>query len=178
MLLDQHGSALLELFGPEVSRGFYCMVVAQQEMQSLLQQALSAQQSGNMAAAEQACRQVLAINADEPNALQFLGLIHRQKGDGTEAERLMRRSLAVAPNQPHVLNNLGNLFSSQGRHEDAVEAYTGAVALNGDYQEAWRNLGLVQTTMGLLKEARTSLGTALKHAPRRRSQLERAGHRA
>lgn len=109
-----------------------------------------------MAAAEQACRQVLAINADEPNALQFLGLIHRQKGDEAEAERLMRRSLAVAPDQPHVLNNLGNLLSGQGRSEDALEVYAGAVSLNKDYQEAWRNLGLVQTTMGLLDEARAS----------------------
>ncbi|MCH8861746.1 MAG: tetratricopeptide repeat protein [Proteobacteria bacterium] len=137
------------------------MAVAQQEMQSLLRQALSAQQSGDLAAAEQACRQALVINADEPNALQFLGLIHRQKGDEAEAERLMLRSLAVAPDQPHVLNNLGNLLSGQGRSEDALEVYTKAVSLNKDYQEAWRNLGLVQTTMGLLDEARASLTAAL-----------------
>ena len=135
------------------------------QVATLLQEAMRAQSQGDPQAAEAACRKALKIEPQNPDAMQFLGLICRHSGRLEEGEKLMRASLQINPNQPHTWNNLGNLLSHQGRDEEALELYRKAISLNKDYQEAWRNLGLAETKLGLLEEARKSLGTALELNP-------------
>lgn len=112
------------------------------EINAMLQQALNAQKLGNIALAEETCKQIILIDNNQPDALQFLGLICRNTGRLDAGETLMRRSLEVAPNQPHVWNNLGNLYKAKGNNDDAVECYDKAIGIKPDYKEAYMNKAL------------------------------------
>lgn len=64
---------------------------------AFLQQAMQAQRGGDLAGAEAACREALKIDARNPDALQFLGLVCRHSGRLGEGEKLMRLSLEINP---------------------------------------------------------------------------------
>ncbi|MDZ5647890.1 tetratricopeptide repeat protein [Nitrospirillum sp. BR 11828] len=110
-----------------------------QRIQSLIQQALTFQTRGQLHEAEQILRQVLALDAAEPDALQLLGLIAKRHGDLDQAEQLLRRSLAVDSRQPHVNYNLGNLLKDTGRPSQALPFYEKAILHKSDYVEAYSN---------------------------------------
>lgn len=126
--------------------GYGSLIMDTARIQSLLRHALQCRSRGDMAGAEKACREVLSFAPDEPNALQFLGMIAWHGGDAEEGERLMRRSLEIAPGQPHVLNNLGNLLSKEGRADGAIDAYGKAIDLAPDFMDA--RLNLLDTLIG------------------------------
>lgn len=114
-----------------------------QEIQRLLQMALNGLNSNDVTSAEGALQQVLKLEAEEPDALQLLGLIRRAQGQIAEAEALYRRSLAARPEQPHVLRNLGKLLDTQGRAEEAKTCLEEAVRLQPNFAEAHLDLGHV-----------------------------------
>jgi len=119
----------------------------QQNIMGLLQRALAAQKAGDMPHAEQCCRDVLTLNPNQPDALQFLGLICRNTGRLDEGEEMMRRSLAINPNQPHVWSNLGNILRTRGQSVEALACYDKAIAQNQNYADAYQNRGLVKFDM-------------------------------
>jgi len=132
------------------------------DVQSLLNSALECQRRSDLSGAEEACRKVLEIDPDQPDALQFLGLISETRGDLDEAEALMRRSLEVNPAQPHVLNNLGNLLHMKGESRDALEALEKATRMHPGYGEAWYNLGKVHFDLEEYQAAIKALEVAKK----------------
>ena len=129
----------------------------QEKIQQLLANALASQQRGDLVGAEQACRTILALDENQADALQFLGLIEETKGNLTEARELMEKSLKVIPSQPHVLNNLANLFHDIGESEKAIGFLKKALALQPGYWDAWYNLGKVNFDLEHYEEAETAL---------------------
>jgi Flp pilus assembly protein TadD len=132
---------------------------------SLVREGFAAQQRGDLVAAEHAYRQALALNADEPDALQLLGALARKRGDLAQAEPLLRRSLALRPRQPHVWNTLGNLLLAAARHADAQAAYAQAIEQLPSHPDAHYNLARALHAAGRLPEAAESLNRALALAP-------------
>lgn len=112
-----------------------------------LGQAMALAQAGRLDDAEARLRAILSHDANQPDALQLMGMIARRRGDHDAAATLFRRSLAAQPAQPHVLNNLGNSLSDLGRHEEAVAAYDGALALNAGYDDARINRALARIAL-------------------------------
>jgi Tfp pilus assembly protein PilF len=88
--------------------------------------ALARRESGDAA---DCCRQVLATDPTNPDALHLMGLALRQGGDSAAAADFLRRSVEAAPRRGEFRVNLGNLLRSSGRLRDAEEQYRIALEL-------------------------------------------------
>ena len=136
------------------------------DTQELLQQAASAGASGDLRQAERCCREVLAVDSRNADALQLMGMVRWRSGDVDEGERLLRESLAIMPEQPHVLANIGNLLVSKQDHESALTFYTESVRLAPDFADAWLHLGIAQGETGNIPAAIDALQRTLDLRPR------------
>lgn len=92
-------------------------------------------------------RQALAIDPDNEDLLNNLGVFAGRIGDGATAEAAYRRAVAVKPDFAVAHSNLGNLLKAQARLPEAEAAYRRAIEVAPDAPEAYCNLG------NLLKEA-------------------------
>ena len=115
---------------------------------TLLRQAIAHLDQNRIDEAEALLGDVLAAKAEDPDALQLLGLVRRMQQRDAEAEELYRRSLAANPAQPHVQHNLGNLLRQIGRIDEAIAAEREAIALKSNYAEAFLGLGLALLNRG------------------------------
>jgi tetratricopeptide (TPR) repeat protein len=98
-------------------------------------------------------RRALALQPDNPVALQTLGnaLYDAQRFD--EAIGIYHQGLAVQPNSAGIYNNLGNALHAAGKLEEAAEAYRHAVTLRPDAAELHANLGHILCLLERIDEA-------------------------
>jgi Flp pilus assembly protein TadD len=91
--------------------------------------------------AEQAYREAIALDPDEPLACVGLGnaLGVLQRFD--EAERAHRHAIELDTNTSDGWNGLGVALSELKRFEEAEKAYREAIRVGSTNQWAWRNLG-------------------------------------
>jgi protein O-GlcNAc transferase len=140
-------------------------------------------QQGDLAAAAQMYRNILAADANHPAATHLLGLIAHQTGQSAEAEPLMRRSLLLAEQTPNFHNNYALVCAALERVEDAETHLRRAVELEPAYLDAWLNFAKVLESRGALAAAHDALERAacldprsvdiLNHLGRLRVQLGR-----
>jgi uncharacterized protein (TIGR02466 family) len=135
------------------------------DIRDLLQQAALAGSSGDLKRAESCCREALALDARNADALQMMGMVRWRSGDVDEGERLMRESLAIAPEQPHVLAKLGNLLVSKQDYETAVALFDESVRRAPDFADAWLSLGIARGEMGNIQAAVDALQRSLDFRP-------------
>jgi uncharacterized protein (TIGR02466 family) len=110
---------------------------------ALLQQALTAHQSGDSALAEKLYLEIINDPANAAlvfNAKQLLGSLYSKLGNYAAAESYMTASLALQPNQSHVRNNLAVCYKRQGKFQQAMENFNLAISLQPDYLDAYKNL--------------------------------------
>lgn len=127
--------------------------------------AIRVQQSGQLDAAEEVYRRVLAVWPDCPDALHFSGLLAFQRGRLEEAVPLIERSLALAPEHADFWNNFGNVLKAQGRKLDAAAAYRRAIELRPDFADAHNNLGVMASQQGDFAGAAESYQKAIAIDP-------------
>jgi tetratricopeptide (TPR) repeat protein len=132
----------------------------------LLGEAFRCHHIGRLDEAEQLCRQVLAVDANHPDALHFLGLIAQQTGRLATATDLIGRAIALRNDVPSYYNNLGNALQDQGLLADAVAQYEHALALKPDYVQAYNNLGNALKSQGKLDAAIAQYERVLALDPR------------
>ncbi len=120
---------------------------------ALLNAALQHHQAGRLAAAEPLYRQALAIEPNNPDGLNLLGVLAHQVGRNDVAVDLIGRAIRLDAGQPDFHHNLGAVFLALGRHEDMARCYRAAIALQPDYAEAHFNLGVACQALGRLDEA-------------------------
>jgi Flp pilus assembly protein TadD len=127
--------------------------------------ALLAHRRGDLAAAENDYRALLAQAPDHPLALHYLGVIAYQRGRPSDALPLLERAAQLRPDEPEFHNNLGLALAELDRYDDAVDAYQRTLALNPEHATAWNNLGLALTACNRLGDAIESLrkSIALRH---------------
>jgi len=99
--------------------------------------------SGQLKLAEESSNQILAIDADQPEAFHLLGLIYHQTGKSDMAADFITRAIALNSHIPEYHYNLGIIFSALGKTEDAVRSYQACLHLKPDYADALNNLGLI-----------------------------------
>ena len=129
-----------------------------------IRQALAFQQAGKLRESEIVCRQMLAANPKDPDALNLLGVIAGQVGQYAAAEQLIRQSLAVRY-APQALNNLGIVLRFAGRKDDAIAAYREALKLDADDPKIHANLGTTLRELGRFDEALVSLQRSIELDP-------------
>ena len=108
---------------------------------------------GHIDAAIDHARRALALQPDNPVALQALGnaLYDAQRFD--EAIGIYHQGLAAQPNSARIYNNLGNALHASGKLEEAAEAYRHAVTLHPDTAELHAKLGHVLCLLERIDEA-------------------------
>ncbi|MBK7078233.1 MAG: tetratricopeptide repeat protein [Myxococcales bacterium] len=92
---------------------------------------------GDAAAAIDAYKAAIAIDADYCDAIDNLALIYRREGRLDEAIALYERSLAIAPHNQFAWQNVGVAYRMRGRHADAMRAYRQLAALSPANPEGW-----------------------------------------
>jgi Flp pilus assembly protein TadD len=76
--------------------------------------AIQHHQAGRLRAAEQICRQILAVEPNHADAIHLLGVIALQAGKPGIAIEYIQRAIALKGNAPAFHNNLGNALKAEG----------------------------------------------------------------
>lgn len=124
------------------------------EIRAQLEAAVSALQGERLDAAEALLMQVLSLDAGQPDALHFLGILRHRQGDAEAALALLARALQQAPTHAGILINRGNVLYENGRAPEAVAAYQAAIEHEPASAQAWANLGTALHGLGDLAQAR------------------------
>ncbi len=92
--------------------------------------AMAKQELGSFDEAIALGRDVLALEPENPAALNFLGYIQAERGmQLEESEGLIQRALQVEPDNGYYVDSLGWVFYQMGRFDQAVDALERAVQL-------------------------------------------------
>jgi len=121
--------------------------------------------SGQMAEAEQACRELLNTYPQTLNAINLLGAILQGQGKLQEAVQAYNKAIQLNPDYAEVHSNLGNTLQKLGRSKDAEASYRKAIALKPDYAKAHSNLGNTLQELGRSKDAEASYRKAIALDP-------------
>jgi predicted TPR repeat methyltransferase len=133
---------------------------------AMLRQAVEVHQIGQLDAAEALYRRTLQMQAGQPDALHFLGVLCHQRGRSDEGIRLIRMALRAAPLHADAHNNLGNIHKETGKLAEAEACYRQALAYNGQHHDALSNLALVLEAQQRFQEAFEAYAELLERAPR------------
>jgi tetratricopeptide (TPR) repeat protein len=131
----------------------------------LFNTALAHHQRGDLAAAEQLYRQILAGEPQHAGSLHFLGVLAYQLGQFEQAIELIGRAIASDGRVALFHGNLGNVLLAAGRLDAAIGAYEHAQALAPQDAQAQCNLGMALAHAGRREEAAARFERALSLQP-------------
>jgi len=132
---------------------------------SLLAAAMSHHEAGRLADAEALYRQVLALDAEHPEALHRLGVLAHQNGQHDAAAQLIRRAIATDGDTAAFHVNLGWVLHSAGHPREAETVLRRALMLDPSDRDARSHLAVVLQAQGRLPEAEAHLRAALSIDP-------------
>jgi protein O-GlcNAc transferase len=122
-------------------------------------------EAGQLGAAEQVCRQIVAAEPRHADAWHLLGVIAYQVGRYELAVEEIGRAIALDGAQSALHSNLGNALQAQGKLDEAIDSYRRAVQLAPEFADAYNNLGAALQAQGKLDEAVDCLRRALALTP-------------
>jgi predicted TPR repeat methyltransferase len=108
---------------------------------------------GQLDGAEAIYRRILEAVPEQPDALNFLGMIAMTRGRRAEAVDLIKQSLQADPSVGERYVNLGNVLLAVGRLDEAIAAFERAVEMAPDSSKAHCNLGVVYGIQRRLEDA-------------------------
>jgi protein O-GlcNAc transferase len=141
----------------------------------VLEKAFQYYQLGQLEAAEQLYREVLAQEPQNPNALSNIGLILMELEQFEEALQYSQKAVAVDPTCYQALNNIGLVLKEQKQYEEALNAFQKALTLKPDTPEILNNIGLVFLVQGKFREALQYCQNALAIKPEYPAALNNSG---
>lgn len=115
--------------------------MTQMSIPQAMQLAFEQHRAGNLQQAESICRQVLAVQPNNYDALQELGVIAFQAGALEQAKQLLVKASQIDPKAPDCLYNLALVLNASGNPLGAIDAYRKAIVIKPDFFEAYNNLG-------------------------------------
>ncbi len=127
--------------------------------------ALACHQAGQLAQAEQHCRQLLALEPKHADGLHLLGVLARQAGHNQAAAELIASAIAVRPVFPEAHSNLGNAQLALGRADLALASYRKAVLQKPGFAQAHFNLANVLRMQNQHEDAIASYRACLALRP-------------
>ena len=110
-------------------------------------------QSGQLKAAEEIYRQILAVDPNQADAWHLLGVLAAQVGKPGDAIDLMARAIRIHGLNPAFHINQGNAYLSMQRAADAARCYERALELAPNSAEALYRLGNVMMQQRNLSDA-------------------------
>ena len=141
----------------------------------ILLKAIATHQAGRIAEAKAMYERILRRRANDPDALNFLGMLVFQQGDPARGVALLQRSVKSAPGNPHAWLNLGNMLMGVGESEGGADAYERATDLAPGLWQAWFNRATCLRRLRRLEEAIECFKTAISLKPEHDLAYERLG---
>lgn len=131
---------------------------------------------GEIAAATERVRSLLAIHPDHAAALNLAAACARAAGQAASAEAHWLRAIELRPDYADAHNNLGALLCDLDRVGEAEAAYRRALAIRPDYAEARYNLGNLLQRLERADEAEAAYLAALAIRPEYPDALNNLGN--
>lgn len=111
-------------------------------MSALLQRALDLLATGQLVAADAACRQILAIDRKNATAFHLRGIIALRAGDAISAVQLLEKALKRKPKDARLALDLGHALLAADRPDGAAAFYRRVIAAGAG--DAAAHLGLAR----------------------------------
>jgi choline-sulfatase len=127
--------------------------------------AVAAREAGNVAEALKAEQAALALEGNNPAALNGLGLLHIEAGRAKDAAASFERAASLDPSNPSYWTNLGNARRELGDQRLAEAAYKRALESDSTYPDAANGLGTLLVQAGKATDAIPWFELALKRSP-------------
>jgi len=115
--------------------------------------AIVLERDGELAPAEQACREALRLKPDYLEANLELANILLRAGRVAEARPLLEKVGTLGPDTSNLFNSLGHAYALSGDADRALVAFEQAVRLDPRNHEAHNNLGYYLAAKGRRDEA-------------------------
>ena len=135
------------------------------EIDAAFGQAFAYHRAGQLAAAENAYRQILAVAPRHARTLHYLGVIAHQTGRSDLALELIERAIDCDAAVPEFHYNLGVVLEALKRLDEAAAKYRRAIALNPNHANAQLNLGNILIGLNRLEEAEAQCRIAVTLSP-------------
>jgi tetratricopeptide (TPR) repeat protein len=135
------------------------------DLTQTLNRAVAAYKAGQLAQAEDFCRQAIAVDRNYFDALYVLAVVQATLGKNVEALANYDRALALQPRNAEVLSNRGNTLKSLKRFDEALDSFDKALAAQPDYPAALSNRGAVLFEMERYEEALATYDRSLAIRP-------------
>jgi tetratricopeptide (TPR) repeat protein/SAM-dependent methyltransferase len=134
-------------------------------VRAILEAAFAANRAGRPDEAERLCREVLAADPRNADALHLLGTLARQFGRPDIAADLVGQAIGIDRKVAAYHASLGNALCDLRRPGDAAASYKTALRLKPDLIEAQNGLGNALKDMGRLDEAADAYAAAIGIRP-------------
>jgi protein O-GlcNAc transferase len=131
------------------------------QLQSMLQQAIKAFQSGNFDGADFILKRVLQVDSKNLPALHIIGLIKASQSNFGEAADYLARAARIHPNDASIQYNLAKALADSGNDKDALTHHKKAVALDPNNPEAWLSYGKTASNLARYEDALDCYNKAL-----------------
>ncbi|MGD0138256.1 MAG: tetratricopeptide repeat protein [Tepidisphaeraceae bacterium] len=139
--------------------------MTQLSVQQAIEAAMNCHRAQDPAGAEAFCRQVLANQPENAQALHLLGLICSDRGEHEKALNWMERAVEADPLAAEYRTNQGVVLERLGRTEEAVAAYRLALEISPDLTDARVNLANALSKLGRWDEAIEAYRAAADRRP-------------
>lgn len=124
-------------------------------------------QQGRTGEAERLCRQALAVDPRQPQALHVLGLIRHGSGQPETAVALLEEAIAIDDGNAELATQLAQMLGTAGRLRESADLFERAVKLDAGSAEAAMGLGIALQQLGQVEAAVAAYESALALEPRR-----------
>ena len=128
---------------------------------SLLDEALSLCQSGQLVEGQKIYLQILEREPANLKALSNLASIALHHGNLDESIALFKKSLSIDSNQPIAHYNYGMALQKAREFENAITAYDAAIKLNVKFVQGYNNRGLIQLELKRYEQALADFNQAV-----------------
>ncbi|HYB08545.1 MAG TPA: tetratricopeptide repeat protein [Alphaproteobacteria bacterium] len=121
--------------------------------------------AGRFAEAERLCRQTLALDPHQPDALHLLAILAYKAGRPADAVELARKAIARDGRRAEYHNTLGEALHTLGKNERAIESLRRAIMLDPTYAPAHYNFGNILLARRQYANAEASFRRAIALQP-------------
>jgi tetratricopeptide (TPR) repeat protein/SAM-dependent methyltransferase len=146
------------------------------KIREILDAAFAAHRAGQPGEAERLCREVLASDPRNADALHLLGVLARQFARPDIAADLIGQAIAIDRKAAPYHASLGNALSDMRRPGDALASFKAALRLKPDLVEAHVGLGNTLKDLGRLDDALGAYSAALRLRPNHVEALNALGN--
>lgn len=134
-------------------------------LQEALMMAVDCLQAGQPAQAEHVCRQILAVDPENSNALYLQGVAQAQAGRLDEAGNSLAAALARNAGNPDIHLNLGRVHLLSGRYPEAERNLRSCLALVPGHAGALVELAKTLSSLNRFDEAAETARDVLRTDP-------------